>query len=116
MSESKHTPGPWSVEPFQDCWPTATNGAQITIPSPLGKTAIACAHALWDRDGGKAAAEANAKLIAAAPDQHEAAKEIDGWSLVIESAVREAQPHHAEAIVNALLANRAAIAKGGERG
>lgn len=72
MSESKHTPGPWSVVP-------APTGDDINIAAPypvdfaLAKAhpngfAVACAWALWDRDGGERAQMANARLIAAAPD------------------------------------------------
>jgi hypothetical protein len=54
---------------------------------------------------------ANARLIAAAPKLLEALQELDRWSLVIESAVRQDGPHHCESIVDAILAARAAIAK-----
>ena len=60
---------------------------------------------------GRPHAEQDARLIAAAPDHHDAAREIDRLVLVIESAVRNADPgHHAE-VLAALRANRAAIAK-----
>lgn len=54
---------------------------------------------------------ADARLIAAAPDQHAGALEIDRLSLVILSAVNFADKPHLEAVSNALRANRAAISK-----
>ena len=57
---------------------------------------------------------ANARLIAAAPDQYAAAVEFDRLSLMIESAVRErcgASSRDHEAVAAAIKANRAAIAK-----
>lgn len=67
-----HTPGPWTIVP-------APEGDDINIAAPhpvdrehLAKAhpngfAVACAWALWERDGGCHAQIANASLIAAAP-------------------------------------------------
>ena len=52
-----------------------------------------------------------ARLIAAAPDYHTAAREIDRLALVIESAVRFSDPTNLAAVRAALKANQAAIAK-----
>jgi hypothetical protein len=54
MSESKHTPSPWNIEPF-DPW-----DKQIMVNEP----AVAVDYDDVDRD----TQEANARLIAAAPD------------------------------------------------
>ena len=54
---------------------------------------------------------AHARLIAAAPDLHEAAREIDRLSLIILSAVNYADKANVETVSAALRSNRAAIAK-----
>lgn len=61
-----HTKGPWSVEPH---WSGSTSVAQIRSPKRL--VSVDCAEGLepwYDTD-------ANARLIAAAPDLAEAARE-----------------------------------------
>lgn len=72
MSENKPTPGPWSIVPAPD-----GDDINIAAPYPPGHAlakahpngfAVACAWALWDRDGGRDTQVANARLIAAAPD------------------------------------------------
>ena len=55
--------------------------------------------------------EANAHLIAAAPDMLSNGVEFDRLCLVIESAVRNADPANLDAVVALIHANRAAIAK-----
>lgn len=52
-----------------------------------------------------------ARLIAAAPDHHAVALELDRLMLVIESAVRWQDPTNHAAVLAMLKANRAAIAK-----
>jgi hypothetical protein len=71
MNEAKHTPGPWSVEPY-----SRDSGHQITVPLKIDNVCIAIAPDLWDCDGGRATCEANAHLIAAAPDLLAALKEV----------------------------------------
>ena len=60
MSESKHTAGPWIVNPFVaqvDCGVFAQNGALLPV-----------ARMLWPtEERSEAETEANARLIAAAP-------------------------------------------------
>lgn len=73
---------------------------------------------LWDVEGALSHVASNctladARLIAAAPDLAEAAIEIDRLFLVIESAVRNADPRHQPVVLAALKANRAALAKAG---
>jgi hypothetical protein len=79
-----HTPGPWLN------WNTLE---WLVDPQEL----------LTDTD--------NARLIGAAPDLHDGAVELDRLMLVIESAVRNADPRNYKAVVAALNANRAAITK-----
>ena len=50
-------------------------------------------------------------LIAAAPDLHSTALELERLSLVIESAVRHSDPPHREVVLSLIRENRAAIAK-----
>jgi hypothetical protein len=54
---------------------------------------------------------ANASLIAAAPDHHAVALELDRLMLVIESAVRWQDKSNHAAVLAMLKANRAAIRK-----
>lgn len=64
MSAPKFTPGPWSITAGR----IATN--EISATSPRGKSkVIARCSASWS---GQEIASANAALIAAAPDLHEA--------------------------------------------
>ena len=53
----------------------------------------------------------NAFLMAAAPEHHAVALELDRLMLVIESAVRWQDPTHHTAVVALVKANRAVIAK-----
>jgi len=103
-----HTPGPWVADeyPHGDCWQIkyGTHGNWL-------------AEVMGDHKG----AAADARLIAAAPDYHTAAREIDRLALVIESAVRFSDPTNLAAVRAALKANQAAILKAttpnaGERG
>lgn len=103
MSGVKHTPGPWDwdngllppdgPERFADIY---TVGGDIVIASfneaiPEG--------------------EANARLIAAAPDHHAVALELDRLALVIDSAVRFADPAFKDEVQALLKANKAALAR-----
>jgi len=97
-----HTPGPWSMGQT-GCYETA-------LVSPNAVVAFAA----WDGGSGchlEIKNAADARLIAAAPDQHDVALELDKWSLVILSAVRRDAPSDHDAIVALIKANRAAIAK-----
>ena len=120
-----HTPGPWDYVPgnehhgpyitsdfgstIADCYVLSEPGA---FSSTEARTPIPFMHEM---------AEANARLIAAAPDYHTAARETDRLALVIESAVRFSDPTNLAAVRAALKANQAAILKAttpnaGERG
>ncbi len=66
MSETKHTPGPWAID---DGLTTRMGGPRIIAPN--SKEAIAD---LWETSRVGTSAEANARLIAAAPDLLHAVK------------------------------------------
>jgi hypothetical protein len=77
----KHTPGPWHADGLE-IWATkAVRFNLTTVGTPM--IAAVCAHA--DMEGGSPA-NANARLIAAAPDLLESLQEIvaaadgAGWS------------------------------------
>lgn len=72
MSESKHTPGPWTAIRNYAFWEVQpVNGGEEGIPFCVGDV---CASEPGDPDSGRQ--EANARLIAAAPDLLEALKEL----------------------------------------
>ena len=91
---SEHTPGPWRAEQCAVYGPGTPKGRDTCIAAAIN-------HYGYGR--------ANARLIAAAPNMLAAAREIDRLLLVIESAVRNADHPHWEAVVRALKANNAAI-------
>ena len=74
MSESKHTPGPWAAE-------LSSGRGVLSVVSETHWICGEIQNALPDEN-----AWANARLIAAAPDQHEANK----ISLTVLSAARMA--------------------------
>ena len=57
-----HTPGPWTVEPW-----TYENGNRTVLTIQTTKDAVAQVLDLWCPDDRKDEAQANARLIAAAP-------------------------------------------------
>ena len=69
MSENKHTPGPWQVE-FGH---TQQLSGSVYWQVHDGSDAIACNQFCWAGN-----AEANARLIAAAPDLLDALMSADG--------------------------------------
>lgn len=74
QEQAKHTPGPWQVKEYLRNEPSSTM-PEYRIQTDVDS--IAEAHRLW-RDGSPLATryevEANARLIAAAPDLLEACK------------------------------------------
>ncbi len=74
-----------------------------------GGAAVLCQRNDWDYRAAESIA--NAPLVSAAPDLLAAAKEIDRWCLVIESAVRNDAPSDLARVIAALRANNAAITK-----
>jgi hypothetical protein len=91
--------GPWELAICDDDWPmVATAGDIVCVPDPNHEQPNR-----WDLR--------NFRLIAAALDLYAAGAAIDRLLLVIESAVRTADPAHHSAVLDALEANRAALAK-----
>lgn len=74
----KHTPGPWKIENVQ-VWKSRGDPAQVRIigstDNNVGGELVADINLGWGNH------EANARLIAAAPDLLAACKECQGWSL-----------------------------------
>ena len=97
---SDHTPGPWVVK-----------GSKVWEEKHFYKArrGIVAEPSISWRDSAEF--EANARLIAAAPDLLAALKEWDRLSLVIDSAVRRADPTYADDVLGRIRAGRAAIAK-----
>jgi hypothetical protein len=69
MTETKFTPGPWSIERYGD-------GSSLVIHSDEDNRVCFMATASSDRPTSHAAIRANARLIAAAPALYEALKEV----------------------------------------
>jgi uncharacterized protein YbjT (DUF2867 family) len=79
MTISKHTPGPWKIgETFSD------GDIQILIPNEMGTVCMVHNHAAIasDPDFMEEQAQANARLIAAAPELLELVKHVAGLSTV----------------------------------
>lgn len=92
-----HTPGPWTAELGDQTRTSEVWAGDMIVADVHGHVTRGC--------------HADARLIAAAPDHHAVALELDRLMLVIESAVRWQDPSHSAAVVAMLKANRAAIAK-----
>lgn len=71
MSETKHTPGPWTLEP---------NGPGYNLKSPNFASHFCILLGMNGKPDGEH--EANARLIAAAPDLLKACQEAVGWLLI----------------------------------
>ena len=94
---SKHSPAPWRIRPDPPILDV------IIFDETFNFVARVYAGRRQDAD---------ARLIAAAPDLLAVAEEFDRLALVIESAVREARsPDRHAAVLAALKANHTAIAK-----
>ena len=94
-----HTPGPWTFpeDSFSEIVEAARPHMRIAfLPSDWSKYA---------------SSEANARLIAAAPDMLAALKNIDHWLLVISSAVRADAPKDYDGVSAALKEVIAALEK-----
>lgn len=115
---AKHTPGPWRIAELHALG-LFDNEGSAKVLAGVGDDSVAiasvAAHAPMKRGQGSNLADperdANAHLIAAATDLLTAAKEMDRWMLVIESAMRADAPRDHGAVLDALKANAAAIAK-----
>lgn len=73
MTQSKHTPGPWSAVADEDS--ARIGGCDWRIITPCSLDDHDALVSIWDRRDGEDVA-ANARLIAAAPDMLEALKKI----------------------------------------
>lgn len=105
MSEPKFTKGPWETD--FDLGATCVLGADEAM---VADCAIAT-NPRYRQDRSEKVVRANAHLIAAAPDLYAVETDLDRLSLVIESAVRNADPKRHDEIVALIRANRAALAK-----
>lgn len=79
MSETKYTPGPWHADESGAVWrrhpsDLYENGGQVVGDRPLAR---ACAA--WDEPLQGYPLEANAQLIAAAPELYEALERSLDW-------------------------------------
>lgn len=71
---TEYTPGPWTVDPRRR---TGAASYDIHILATAACSAIAVAFDLYARDGGALTRDANARLIASAPDLFEAALRLE---------------------------------------
>jgi hypothetical protein len=106
---AEHTKGPWTFTSGHDEY-----ASYVRVWAPA-KTRSSGEKLVAELEHGEnislPEAEANARLIAAAPAFLDSAKELRRLELVILSAVNYADRGHLEAVSAALKANRAAIAK-----
>lgn len=103
MSGVKHTPGPWKID-FG--YPRGLPGGISTMNGGRPVTRFNTFARPTSPE-----ALANARLIAAAPDHHAVALELDRLALVIDSAVRFADPAFKDEVQALLKANKAALAR-----
>lgn len=71
---TKHTPGPWTADPAR-----VIRAECSALPLPY-----VIAMALGDEDVGPGAGDANARLIAAAPDLLKALRNLLDWNCAID--------------------------------
>ena len=102
MSEPKFTPGPWRAVQHEAGWTVDTGGLR-------GPVRAICYYEDGDPVGAVVMDEADACLIAAAPDLYEASKDL--LEFIVEVALRG--PHYDEtpALRSRLDKARAALAK-----
>jgi hypothetical protein len=110
MTKAKHTPGPWEYRPtkYHD-WGTVCVDGFVLCQAREPKTVMDAEFLNEHRRNGTDPWEANARLIAAAPDLLEALEAMlshtNGWD---EAQLRK---RWGEQVVAEILAARAAIAK-----
>lgn len=76
MKTSKHTPGPWECNTKEEV-ELGTDWPKFYEVSAINSTHWLCR--ILSRNGKRKEAEANAKLIAVAPEMFEVLKEIRGF-------------------------------------
>lgn len=101
MGEGKHTPGPWFADRDGNVWrrhpaELYQNGGGVAGDQPIARATVG--HFRWEN---KFPMEANARLIAAAPDLLEAAKLAED---IIDDFVAGGPDAKAEAALKALQA------------
>ena len=106
MTGEKHTPGPWHVDP------TAPEAYYQDV-NVLRHSGLAVAVALHNGDIAPAEVEANARLIAAAPDLLEVAMRILERGYVSEHIEEERGDHLALVAAIAKATGRAALNQDG---
>lgn len=111
-AQAAHTPGPWRIGAVRRDGDISINSKSLA-PTNLGEMTVALAFDLWDRDGGKAGARANAHLITAAPDYDDAAHCYVRWVEAFKDQLPESVRGAMEAAFGGKL--RAAIAKAERR-
>ena len=81
MSEAKHTPGPWYADKYGKIWRNVPSdlyeyGGKIAGDMPLAFVS----KGWYEKDETPYPQQANANLIAAAPDMYEALEEV--WRIL----------------------------------
>jgi hypothetical protein len=99
-----HTPGPWK-------WWTSNSWRRLRHEEGRLTRDVLMPDVCRDGQPDICVTEADMALIAAAPDLLSAAIKLDRMALVIESAVRRANDGNYHAVLSALKAIEAAIAK-----
>lgn len=107
LPDPQHAAEPWTLEPIPNYQGHASLvGAAIVTPAVM----VAEVRGAIKVDGRTHEQNAaNAALLAAAPRLLKCARELHRLSLVIESAVRNADPRHHPAVLKAIKENTAAI-------
>lgn len=108
MSESNHTPGPWEIRTRVDGTRSITGAYHF----PRGEHPLAggILH-VCDLSGDKHHDDANARLIAAAPEMYEALTNIYGWLMSVWTPEDMEGGAVNEEFKKAYLATRAALSK-----
>lgn len=103
MSEAKHTPGPWEVKGYNIIW------------SSTAKTAVAIfLDADWPRGNRPSSPEANARLIAAAPENLQSNSELATIVRELCAAYEHPLPEDALARSDAAIAKATGCADSGQ--
>ncbi len=105
---SKHTPGPWRFSDNTKWW--KTNPFSVTVPKK-GVHGTAVANIPARATISMEEAQANARLIAAAPDLLEALDSLARYADTCELFIKETHPGKAAALRERVTNARAAIAK-----